>query len=43
MLLIDVYKRQSLSYQLGGVAGVEVVTPQKGGVDWGTDEGLPAG
>ena len=33
----------SLSYQLGGVAGVEVVTPQKGGVDWGTDEGLPAG
>ena len=33
----------SLSYQMGGVAGVEVVTPQEGGVDWGTGEKLPAG
>ncbi|WP_162610973.1 S8 family serine peptidase [Gordonibacter sp. An230] len=33
----------SLSYQLGGVAGVEMVTPSEGGYDWDTGEELPTG
>ena len=33
----------SLSYQLGGIAGAEVVTPSEGGYDLDADEEIPAG